>query len=128
MDVLKFKEWLESRKYSMPIYLLLLPDKPDNAISFQVVEGVGSRGVVTNFTVNFYIRANHPSEAMQTGTEIINDLDNRTRVFLENEQIILMQALTSVPIPVGMDENKRHIFNVQIKLLMSPTDKLNTKE
>lgn len=128
MDVLQFQDWLETRGYSLPVYLLMFPNDPDNVVAFQVAEGVGSKGPVTNYTVNFFIRATHPSTALQVGTDIIKDLDNRTRVFLGETQLILMQALTSVPVPIGTDENKRHIFNVQIKVLLSPTDKLNTKE
>lgn len=128
MDLMQFSDWLDTRGYSAPMFLLRLPNNPDDAIAVQVVEGIGSKGTVTNYLVSFYVRTSHPAESLQIGTEIIKDLDMLTRVFIEDTQIILLQAMTSIPIPLGTDENDRHVVNVQFKMLVSPTDKLNVKE
>lgn len=128
MDLLKFMEWLEARNYGFPLSLLLLPDNPDRAIAFAAEEGVGSKGTVTDLVLNFYVRAEHPAEALKVGTKINKDLDLLTKVFIEETQIILIKSNMRVPLPIGVDANDRHHFHVQFKMLVSPTDKLNIRD
>lgn len=134
MDLLKFKDWLSTRGYGYAIYALLLPDEQSggenvtNAVAVNISENVGSKGTVTDFLVDLYIRSDHPDGAIHVGSMINKDLDMKTRVFIDDTQIILLKAITKVPLPVGIDDNKRHIFHVQFKMLVSPTDKINVSD
>lgn len=108
--------------------MLLFSENDAESISVQVHETQEkSRGTVKSYNLQFYIRADHPEKAIAIATEILSDLDMKTRVFIDNTQIILINSVTSVPVPMGLDENNRHIFNVQFKMLVSRTDKLNVR-
>lgn len=127
INPLALRLWLNSRGYPQEVHYLMLADEPDRTISF-TVEEVESKGTVSTLSLTVYVRAEHPEPAIEVASAINADLDMMTQTFIDNTQIILFKANNMIPVPYGIDENKRHIFSVQFKMLVSPTDKLNVRD
>lgn len=127
INLIQFKDWLDTREYGFPVTYLQFPENPDRSIGFMISEGAESKGTVSDLILDVYVRAEHPEPAIEVANKINTDLNMLTKLFLDNTQIILIKATNSVPVPYGVDDNQRHTFTVQFKMLASPTDKLNVK-
>lgn len=123
MDQLLFQDWLTNQNFQFPIFMMRMPDNPDRATSFVITEGVESRGSVDDLVLNFYVRSEHPANAIEECALINKALNYRTNIFLGDTQIILIKSQSVVPTPLGIDENNRHVFQMQFKMLTSFSDK-----
>ena len=119
IDQLLFQDFLSSLDFGFPIFLMRMPDSPDNAVSFVFTEGLESKGSVNDLLLTVYIRATHPEQAIEAATKLNNELNYKTNFYIGNTQIILVKALTVVPTPLGLDDNDRHVFQLQFKVLSS---------
>lgn len=123
IDQLLFQDFLTELGFGFPVYLMRMPDKPDNAMSFVFTEGLDSKGSVDDLVLTVYVRAKHPEQAIEQTTKLNKALNYRTNFYIGKTQIILVKALTVVPTPLGLDENDRHVFQLQYKVLSSYSDK-----
>lgn len=123
MDQLLFQDWLNEQGFDFPAFLMRMPDSPDNAISFVITEGIDSRGSVDDLVVTVYVRSEHPEKAVSVCSSINSALNYKTNFYLGDTQIILIKSNTVVPVPLGVDENERYVFQLMFKMLTSYSDK-----
>lgn len=119
LDQLLFQDFLTELGSGFPVFLMRMPDEPDNAMSIVFTEGLESRGSVDDLLLSVYVRAKHPEQAIQVTTLLNKELNYKTNFYIGDTQIILVKALTVVPTPLGLDENNRHVFQLQYKVLSS---------
>lgn len=112
----------------MPIYLNLFPDELQyqddaenitNVIAFSL-KTVDSNPVIERTNMRFLIRGEHPENCVETGTNIIKQLDYKTNVNIGDTQIILFKAVDRTPEALGIDNNKNNIYKVDVLITASP--------
>lgn len=120
--------YLNTLGVGMPIYLNLFPDELQyqddaenitNVIAFSL-KTVDSNPVIERTNMRFLIRGEHPENCVETGTNIIKQLDYKTNVNIGDTQIILFKAVDRTPEALGIDENKNNIYKVDVLITASP--------
>ena len=104
------------------IFLEFMPDEPDEAICLHSTGGMAADVAtpITRPTVQVIVRGNTDSLAVAAIAESIHDALNNLhsmRFTMDGEYILLCQCRQSEPTHVGVDENGRHEYSINLALI-----------
>lgn len=128
IDLELLQEYLNELGLPMGVFLFIFPEESQyeqdtadikDAIAFSL-KTVSSNPVIERSNMRFLIRAGHPALCVEAGNQIISKLDMRTDVVIGDTQIVLFKAVDKNPEALGLDNNRNHIFQVDITVVASP--------
>lgn len=94
-------------------------DSPDASSQVELSPLGATTGGVGYMNAQIITRDVHPSLAEQKALSIRSYLNDRTDFLItENVQVVHVQAQSIVPLYIGTDENKRHLFSINYKFIL----------
>jgi hypothetical protein len=73
---------------------------------------------VANLRFQFLVRSNDPEESEAKAFEIFEYFNRKTDYLIGDSKIVFSKGEQAVPLYIGMDENKRTIYSVNIVSLV----------
>ena len=108
------EEGLEGNFYPL-VFSHKSPDASSQIITSSSTPIVGSVG---RMNVQIITRDVHPSLAEAKANEIRSYLNDRTDFLLNDVQVVYVQSQNIVPLYIGTDENKRHLFSMNYNFIL----------
>jgi hypothetical protein len=99
---------------------LRFPSKsPDASSQVEITTGTPIVGGVGRMNVQVITRDVHPANAEQQSLAIRSYLNDKADFLLtENVQVVYVQAVQPVPLYLGTDGNKRHLFSMNFNFIL----------
>lgn len=122
-----FQDYLNSLGLPMEVFLNIFPEEkdysgiaadPQDVIAFSLKTTYSVRGL-EHANLRCLIRASHPKACVDCGTQLIHTLDMKTNVMVGNTQIVVFKPIDLQPVPLGVDNNGNHIYQVDVKVVAS---------
>lgn len=120
-----FQDYLNGLGLPMEVYLNIFPeekdysgiaDDPQDVIAFSLKTTYNVRGI-EHANLRCLIRAVHPKDCMDCGTQLIKALHMKTNVTIGDVQIVVFKAIDLQPVALGVDNNGNHIYQVDMKVV-----------
>lgn len=128
IDQYLLQDYLNTLGLPMEVYINLFPEETQyeedvsdiqNAITFSL-KTTNNNSELERSNLRFLIRSNSLEVCVATGKQLIKELDMKTNVILGDTQIVLFKATDKYPLPLGVDNNRNHVYQVDINVLASP--------
>ena len=122
-----FQDFLNSLGLPMEVFLNIFPEEKDytvdaedwqDVIAFSLKTTYYARGL-EHANLRCLIRAVHPKDCMDCGTQLIKALNMRTDTMIGDVQIVVFKPIDLQPVALGVDNNGNHIYQVDVKVVAS---------
>lgn len=91
---------------------------PDDSIVV-VVDSYGRSSRTTKeLTIQFLVRNTDPEQAEANAHLLFNHFNNKTDYTIGSHKVIMSRGAQAVPLYTGVDDNSRHIYSVNIEVLI----------
>lgn len=122
-----FQDYLNSLGLPMEVFLNIFPEEKDYSGIADDPQDVIAFSLKTTYNVRDFehanlrclIRAVHPKDCMDCGTQLIQALNMKTNVMIGDVQIVVFKAIDLQPVALGVDNNGNHIYQVDVKVVAS---------
>lgn len=118
MFIVDLKEYIETLT-GQQMSLLQFPvnDLADPSVMIRPISSIDATGGVFNFNIEIAVKSSHPAKSCNLAGEMLLKLDKLTNKDVKGYQIILINALTSVPNYMGQTENGDYVYTVEYNIL-----------
>lgn len=113
---------LFSEIFKHKVYAVNFPAYTEGtSIKIEITSGVNEAGGVSDFNVQFMIKAKHPSESERVALDIIDKIDMITDLDFNagKYQMILIKAISQQPFYIGETETQEFLYSVDFRLLVN---------
>lgn len=111
----------------MEVFLFLFPEEHQYGEDVDITDAIAfslktemSLPDIERTNMRLLIRAADPSVCITAGNMLIESLHLKTDLVLGGIQIVLFNAVDKTPEAIGLDNNKNHVFKVDITIVASP--------
>lgn len=119
MRVQDLKEYMEIQvPYNKYVMNFFHQETPDNCCVVIIGSAGQSNKNIGKPSFQFLVRNIDPEIAEATAYLIFNHFDNKTKYEIGGTQIIMSRGQQSVPLYTGMDDSARHIYSVNVELIV----------
>lgn len=121
MSIIELKQFLASLGITTVMYPLAFPadspNVPAEAILIETGNSTPTAGDLEEFILSLTVRAEHPVRAEALSLDIISRLNRLTNQTVGDSQIVLIRSQQKIPQYAGKDENGRHYYTNNFRVL-----------
>jgi hypothetical protein len=119
MSIMDFIDFLKLNVSGVYYPLDFPANAKDNCMFVGIIGGTARVSGVGEINLQVVIRDTHPSKAEAKALEMIQFLDKQTNKDLNGTHLIYAEALQPYPLYAGEDENHRHMFSTNFRLIIN---------